>query len=124
EAEALLGGLHCGHTVLRLSGIYGPGRTRLLRLAAEPASWPAHNAWTNRIHRDDAAAFADFLIRRVLEREPVEDCYIVSDSEPVPQYTVLMWLAQQLGKSAPTSVVPAVAGGRRLDNARMLQSGF
>lgn len=124
EAEELLQGLRCGHTSLRLSGIYGPGRTRLLRLAADSASWPIQNPWTNRIHRDDAAAFLAFLIRRVLAGDAVQEHYIVSDSEPVPQYTVLLWLAQQLGKPVAGMVAPPVEGGKRLSNARMLQSGF
>ena len=124
EAEALLQDLPCGHTVLRLSGIYGPGRSRMLRLAADLAAWPADNRWTNRIHRDDAAAFIAFLIRRVLAGEAVQDCYIVSDSEPAPQYTVLQWLAQQLGHDGLAVVAPPAAGGKRLDNARMQQSGF
>ena len=124
EAEALLHALHCGHTALRLSGIYGPGRTRLLRLAADPATWPAQNAWTNRIHRDDAAAFIGFLVRRILANQPVEDCYIVSDSEPAPQYTVLLWLARQLGVDVSAVAVPTAAGSRPLGNARMLGTGF
>ena len=124
EAEALLQDLSCGHTVLRLSGIYGPGRTRMLRLAADPVAWPADNRWTNRIHRDDAAAFIAFLSHRVLAGEAVQDCSIVSDSEPAPQYTVLQWLAQQLGHDSSAVVVPPAAGGKRLDNARMQQSGF
>jgi len=124
EAESLLPAAGYGHTVLRLSGIYGPGRTRLLRLAADAGAWPARNAWTNRIHRDDAAAFVAFLIRRTLAGEAVHDRYVVSDSEPAPQYTVLMWLAQQLGKQVADIAVPPAAGGKRLSNARMLQSGF
>ncbi|HEX5539629.1 MAG TPA: NAD-dependent epimerase/dehydratase family protein, partial [Methylophilaceae bacterium] len=96
EAEALLAAFPCKGTVLRLSGIYGPGRTRMLRLAARPIDWPQANAWTNRIHRDDAACFIVSLITRALAHAPLQDCYIVSDSEPAPQYAVLMWLAQQL----------------------------
>lgn len=124
EAEALLAAYPKNSTVLRLSGIYGPGRTRMLRLAREPQAWPAHNPWTNRIHRDDAAAFITQLIARVLSQLPVQDCYIVTDSEPVPQYTVLQWLAQQLGIDADAMTVPPVSGGKRLSNARMLQTGF
>ncbi|MDP2247557.1 MAG: NAD-dependent epimerase/dehydratase family protein, partial [Nitrosomonadales bacterium] len=48
EAESLLNDLNIPATVFRLSGIYGPGRTRLIKLAATPSLWPAHNSWTNR----------------------------------------------------------------------------
>lgn len=124
EAERLLDDLPCGHTALRLSGIYGPGRNRLLALASAPDRWPAQNAWSNRIHRDDAAAFIAFLIRKVLDGLAVDDCYIVSDSRPAPQYEVLRWLAKQLGQASDGLPSPAASGGKRLSNARMLATGF
>lgn len=124
EAEALLSTFSGDSSVLRLSGIYGPGRTRLLRLAGEPQAWPAHNSWTNRIHRDDAADFIVLLIARALGQLPLHDCYIVTDSEPAPQYAVLLWLAQRLGIGVDAVIVPPVNGGKRLSNLRMLQTGF
>jgi len=124
QGERLLEDLPCGHTALRLSGMYGPGRNRLLVMAADPRQWPAQNAWSNRIHRDDAAAFIAFLIRKVLAGESVDDCYIVSDSHPAPQHEVLRWLAGQLGHAVPALPAPAPAGGKRLSNTRLLASGF
>lgn len=124
QGERLLEDLPCGHTALRLSGIYGPGRNRLLAMAADPRQWPAQNPWSNRIHRDDAAAFTTFLIRKVLAGASVDDCYIVSDSHPAPQHEVLRWLAGQLGHAVPAQPAPAPAGGKRLSNARLLASGF
>ena len=56
EAEQLLEALNCPTVALRLSGIYGEGRLRMIRLAQQ-LKWPEHNAWSNRIHRDDAARF-------------------------------------------------------------------
>jgi nucleoside-diphosphate-sugar epimerase len=124
QAEQLLGQLPCSTTVLRLSGIYGPGRTRLLEIAAHRERWPRQNAWSNRIHRDDAAAFAAFLIRRIRAGEPVQRCYIVSDSCPVPLHEVLAWLARYGGAHAAGLASQPVAGGKRLSNARMLATGF
>lgn len=124
QAEALLAGLPCPGTALRLSGIYGPGRTRLLSIAREPEAWPAQNSWTNRIHRDDAAAFIAFLIRRVFNREPVDDVYLVTDNRPVPQYEILQWLAGQLGVASAGIAAPPPADGKRLDNARLRGMGF
>lgn len=123
EAEQQLADLPCGHTALRLSGIYGPGRTRMLGLAADPTRWP-QNAWSNRIHRDDAAAFIVHLIHRVLSGTPVDDCYIVTDNKPVPQHEVLRWLAEQMGQHAGQTSSSVPAGGKRLSNARMLETGF
>ncbi|HWU82981.1 MAG TPA: NAD-dependent epimerase/dehydratase family protein [Methylophilaceae bacterium] len=124
QAEGLLQGLPCGTTVLRLSGIYGPGRTRMLRLAAEPERWPAENAWSNRIHRDDAAAFTAFLIERVAAGMPVEQLYLVTDDLPVPQQEVLRWIAGQLGVDVTQTPVMPVSGGKRLSNQRLRATGF
>ncbi|WP_047553407.1 SDR family oxidoreductase [Methylotenera sp. G11] len=122
EAEHLLQALPCGTTVLRLSGIYGPGRLRMLNLAKSPGHWPKQNTWSNRIHRDDAAAFIAFLIHQVLAGSTVQSCYIVTDSRPVPQYEVLSWLAAQLQMPKPAQL-PASAG-KRLSNSNMLATGF
>jgi nucleoside-diphosphate-sugar epimerase len=123
EAERLLAGLPCGHTALRLSGIYGPGRERMLSLAGCTEKWPQNN-WSNRIHRDDAAAFVMHLIHRVLNGAMIEDCYIVTDSCPVPQHEVLHWLADRMGHASGPAPSPAPSGGKRLSNACMLASGF
>jgi nucleoside-diphosphate-sugar epimerase len=122
SAERLLDGTSA--TILRLSGIYGPGRTRLLRLARAPETWPAANTWTNRIHRDDAAAFIAMLIGRVLDRRQIAPCYVVTDNMPAPQHEVLNWIAQQseITESLPAS--PPVAGGKRLSNQLMRDSGY
>ena len=126
EGEQLLQSLACGYTVLRLSGIYGPGRLRMINLAKAPDRWPPQNSWSNRIHRDDGAAFIVFLIRQVMAGQAIQNCYIVTDCKPTPQYEVLTWLAEQIGLPqfvAPTSVVSA-KGGKRLSNQSMLATGF
>jgi len=122
EAERLLKTLACGTTVLRLSGIYGPGRLRMLNLAKSPDNWPRQNIWSNRIHRDDAAAFIAFLIKQILAGNDVQDCYIVTDCKPVPQYEVLEWLALHL-HAEKAKPLPA-SGGKRLNNKALLASGF
>lgn len=122
EAEHLLDGLPA--TRLRLSGIYGPGRTRLIRLAQDPQKWPAQNSFGNRIHRDDAAAFIAFLVERVYGGAAVDSCYIVTDGHSTPQYEVLQWIAQRLGIESASIHVPPIKGGKRLGNTRMLSTGF
>ena len=128
EAEGLLNTLVCNTTVLRLSGIYGEGRLRMINLAQLPAGWPAQNSWSNRIHRDDAAAFMVFLVQQVLAGKNIEDCYIVTDSMPVPQHEVLLWLADRLGIEVPSHIAthsaPPIEGGKRLSNQTMLATGF
>ncbi len=109
-------------TALRLTGIYGPGRTRMVNMVQDLNRWPEENMWTNRIHRDDAAAFIVFLIALVLDKKPVEDCYIVTDSCPVSMFEVLTWIAQQLGLAVKD--MQAAQGGKRMSNQRMLATGF
>lgn len=122
EAERLLQTLPCNGTALRLSGIYGPGRLRMLNLAKTPGNWPRQNTWSNRIHRDDAAAFITFLIQQALVGVTPQACYIVTDSRPAAQYEVLDWLASQLHVNQPKLI--AVSGGRRLSNRFLLATGF
>ena len=124
QAEDVLTTLAIPGTALRLSGIYGPGRNRMIRLARDPQTWPAHNRWTNRIHRDDAARFIAFLVGRVQQGTPLAECYLVTDSRPVAYYEVLLWLATQMGVSTDQVKTPTAGGAKRLSNARMLSTGF
>lgn len=128
EAENLLATLSCNSTVLRLSGIYGNSRLRMINLARNPENWPADNSWSNRIHRDDAAAFIVFLVHQVLSGNKVQHCFIVTDSMPAPQHEVLHWLAAQLKTETEPNFLAntpvPVAGGKRLSNQAMLATGF
>ncbi|MDP1766616.1 MAG: SDR family oxidoreductase [Methylotenera sp.] len=123
EAESMLDSLHCNSTVLRLSGIYGAGRLRMINLAKSPENWPAQNSWTNRIHRDDAAAFMVFLVLQASADTPIQSCYIVTDSKPSSQYEVLNWIANQMQIKHQT-ITPVLEGGKRLSNQTMLNTGF
>lgn len=85
-------------TALRLAGIYGPGRTALIdrvRAGHGAPSAPVH--WTNRIHRDDAAAACVFLLERSFAGVPLPAAVIGSDGAPAPRHEVLAWLAAELG---------------------------
>ncbi len=106
--------------VLRLSGIYGPGRTWLLRrvLAGEPVQRdPPY--WTNRIHRDDAAA----LIAHLLQLPAPRPVYVGVDERPATLWEVMTWLAARLGAAPP---VAGAGGGsnKRLRNAAIKSTGF
>lgn len=125
EAENILkqAGKSWSYTALRLTGIYGPGRNRMVNLAANPSHWPTQNTFSNRIHRDDAAAFIVHLIQMFLNAQPIENCYVVTDNSPVSQYEVLHWIAAQMGTEL-TGAEPEVVGGKRMLNQRMLSTGF
>jgi len=65
EAESLLASRRSSVCLLRLAGIYGPGRLHLisqLRLGALRVS-RQHPHWGNRIHSDDAARLISQLVR-------------------------------------------------------------
>jgi nucleoside-diphosphate-sugar epimerase len=121
QAETLLKDMPHA-VVLRLTGIYGPGRNRLLHWASQPSLWPSENKWTNRIHRDDAAGFMLHLIQRYLANTPLQPCYIVTDQQPASMYEVLHYFAQRLGVATPAHT-PAVTG-RFFSNQRMLDTGY
>jgi nucleoside-diphosphate-sugar epimerase len=119
-----LGKSYTEHLVVaRISGIYGPGREGMIRLAGseglEVQQTPPF--YTNRIHRDDAAA----ALLHLLTIEDPQDLYIVSDDCPAARYEVLSWLAAELGNTAPSGLASENATrGKRVDNLRLRKSGF
>ena len=118
EAEELLysrlRGTGITPVVLRLGGIYGPGRTRLIdQVRGGTAVIPAASRFTNRIHRDDAAAAIVRLCTMDAVPGPV---YVGVDNEPAELGEVLGFLADELGLPRPASESASAAGGegRRL----------
>ncbi len=123
EMERLAGTCTKRLVVVRISGIYGPGRDRLIRLAAsdglEVQQVPP--AFTNRIHRDDAAA----ALKHLLEIDEPQGLYLAADDLPAPRYEVLAWLAAIQGHEPPKALVAENAGqGKRVSNRRLRESGF
>lgn len=109
--------------VVRISGIYGPGRERLIRLAAsdglEVQQFPP--TFTNRIHRDDAAA----ALKHLLEIDKPHALYAVTDDCPAPRYEVVDWLARVQGCASPRGLRDKTAvRGKRVSNQRLRDSGF
>ena len=109
--------------VVRISGIYGPGRERLIRLAAtdglEVQKFPPY--FSNRIHRDDAAA----ALKHLLEIDTPEAVYLASDDEPAARYEVVDWLAKIQSCTSPKGLTSEKAsGGKRVSNQRLRDSGF
>jgi nucleoside-diphosphate-sugar epimerase len=90
--------LATGGYVVRLSGLYGPGRSVLLRkfLSGE-ARIEDRPRWINQIHRDDAARalFHLFAVRA----EP--GIYNVSDNTPATQRDVYGWMAEFFSRALP-----------------------
>ncbi|KAD3515088.1 NAD-dependent epimerase/dehydratase family protein [Arthrobacter yangruifuii] len=124
EAEQLLHDRRPDAVVLRLSGIYGPGRTRLIdSVTSGTAVVPDGSQLTNRIHRDDAAAAIVHLATRVSAPAPL---YVGVDMEPVELADVLGFLAAELGRELPPAgeTSSSRGGNRRLSNRRLRSTGF
>lgn len=127
EAEALLRSRVPGAVLARLSGVYGPGRERLIeqvrggtaRLAPVEGSSPH----TNRIHRDDAAAA---LVHLATLDDPAPT-YLVTDDEPARLDDVSAFLAAELGVPEPLRAESdgrQGAGDKRLSNALLRSTGW
>ncbi|MFC8302590.1 SDR family oxidoreductase [Specibacter sp. NPDC057265] len=125
EAEETLLRLIPNAAVLRLSGIYGPGRTREIdRVRQGVASIPSTPEFTNRIHRDDAAAA---LVHLATMQEWPETVYIGVDNLPVDRREVVEFLASSLGVAVPEAADSSPgqeARGKRLRNSRLRGTGF
>ncbi len=124
-------------TIVRLGGIYGPGRSWLIdrvrrggRCHCDPPRF------TNRIHRDDAAHAIAHLVDLAVDRAPrrsLADIYTLVDHEPAAECEVMEWLAKRIGAPPverisgsesfdPTSSLRAT--GKRCRNARLLSEGY
>lgn len=103
-------------SVVRFSGIYGPGRERLINQVRDGFYAPeTPQVYTNRIHRDDAAGVLAFLTERALGGTSLEDIYLASDGESAPLHDVMAWLARRLNVT-PSQTAPSST--RRRSNKR------
>lgn len=102
-------------TSVRFSGIYGPGRERLLRQVEAIAAGdpPPAPGWTNRIHRDDCVRILHFIGERWLNQDLVPPVVVGTDTLPSLNTAVLNWLGQEMGKPLALHE-PDIAPGKRL----------
>lgn len=113
-------------TILRLGGIYGPGRTRLIeRVRAGQAQIAEGAPFTNRIHLDDAAG----ALAHLLSLAEPERLYLGVDHEPARLPKVIRWLAEQTRAALPavgpdSSTATARESGKRCRNDRLVRSGY
>lgn len=134
RAEQLVFDAGLPATALRLGGIYGPGRYMLVRKAQAilegNTPWPAP-AWTNRIHRDDAARMIVFLVNRALNGTLLDRIYAGVDNEPALNVDVLRFILREMQGRAiddidldEVSAANVATGGKRIGNARIRALGF
>lgn len=123
EAEQVIQESGFIHSSVRFSGIYGPGRNRLIeQVKQQRASASPH--YTNRIHADDCAGVLAHLIE-LQHKQDLAPVYLATDSSPTPMVEVVSWIAGQLG------VVDFLAhdavnerGNKRISNQGLLATGY
>lgn len=128
--------LEAGGTVGRLAGIYGPGRSVLLKhflqgisaidLRTEFPPTP-DGRWINQIHATDAASAILHLLD--LPAEQAERLFNISDSTPLTQRDLYTRLAAKFSRPLPPEAPPDASRKRgwthkRVSNARLLATGW
>lgn len=130
EGETLIRDTGIG-TCIRFSGIYGPDRLRMInRVAAGQGSKEISTAYTNRIHVEDCAAVIAHLVECVQRGQTLEQIYLASDCGPATSTEVERFIAETLGLvieqsgSSASAAVNRIAGSKRCNNKRLLDSGY
>jgi nucleoside-diphosphate-sugar epimerase len=115
EAERLLLAAGFPATVVRLAGIYGPGRTRLIDEVRSGAATCADGPpqYANRIHIADCAG----ALRHLIDRPDADGVWLGVDCEPGDRSAVLDWLADRMGVPRPRRVRTAGAQGSGVDRS-------
>ncbi len=121
--------LEAGGIAARLAGIYGPGRSVLLRkfLSGEAVIEEDGRRFINQIHRDDAARAIFHLV--TMEDFPVGEIFNVADSVTLSQLEVYQGLARIFEKDLPPSG-PRDLNRKRgwthknVSNAKLLGTGW
>lgn len=124
EQVALSSGLPA--SIVRLTGIYGPGRSDLSNRVRQGYSVAVEPPlYGNRIHSDDAAGLLAYLLNADSQGAELEDCYLGVDDAPAPLAEVVQWMRGYLGVThweEGSSV--RRSGSKRCSNARARALGW
>jgi nucleoside-diphosphate-sugar epimerase len=103
-------------TIARLAGIYGPGRSFLLKqlLAGKAVIDPKRDRFVNQAHRDDIAAALLLLVRA-----GVPEIFNVVDDQPILLSECYRWLAEELNRQLPATGVAITNRKRGNSNKRV-----
>lgn len=120
--EMLLAAARAGTSacLLRLSGLYGPGRDGILDRVrtGRLALGPGDDAWMSFCHRDDAVAF----VAAAIENGETGAVYHGTDAEPALRRDVVSWISQALGILPHRDEAPWSGSNRRVVSARTRRS--
>jgi nucleoside-diphosphate-sugar epimerase len=106
-----------GGTIARLAGIYGPGRSALLRkfLSGEARLENGGGRYQNQAHRDDMVA-ALFLLATLPNESGIVN---ITDNEPLTQWECYAWLAATFKRALPPEIVTPLERKRGTSNKRV-----
>lgn len=128
EGESTVRELSSRSTVVRFSGIYGPGRGRFLRKVRDGFTPTIdERLYTNRIHRDDCIGVLEFLIRRSLAGDALSPTYVATDTRSAAQSEVVAWMREQMGMPAlpgPAPSVPIRLRGKQCSSRLLQEQGY
>jgi nucleoside-diphosphate-sugar epimerase len=125
EAEEVV--LGHGGIVVRLAGIYGPGRSSLLRkfVAGQAQMDAATERFINQVHRDDIASALFFLLNRTIESQKRAEAegaiFNIVDDQPTVQRECYEWLAARLHRPLP-GVATSPPARRRGDSDKRVSN--
>lgn len=106
---------HCAAVVLRVAGIYGPGRNPLDWITSGRVG-PSHR-YVNLIHVEDLAA----ICLAALERGMPGEAYNVSDGTPRTWNEICETVQSKWNIVLTASEQPDSTGGKRISNAKLLR---
>jgi nucleoside-diphosphate-sugar epimerase len=115
---------HAG-IVARVAGIYGPGRSALLRkfLAGDAVIDATSDRFSNQVHRDDIAAALLLLTRHYVRAPRLQNSHLrvfnVADGNPLPVRECYAWLARQFQRPLPPESATALPRKRGNSNKRV-----
>ncbi|MCP1198841.1 NAD-dependent epimerase/dehydratase family protein [Notoacmeibacter sp. MSK16QG-6] len=117
--------------ILRLAGIYGPGRNQMVKITEGKARRIVKPGQVfNRIHVDDIAGATAHLLRR-----RARGVWNLTDDEPAPPQDVIEYAATLMGVEPPPAIDFATADlspmarsfygdNKRVSNAKLRQAGY
>jgi nucleoside-diphosphate-sugar epimerase len=110
--------------ILRLTGIYGPGRTRSVEAFRKDRIWyhPDRSFYLNKIHVEDIAR----AVVRLDRKQPVGEVFNLSDPNPPERKQFYRWLSERMNRPVPdpSGDVPR-SGNKRVSSLKLRrQTGF
>lgn len=110
--------------VLRLAGIYGPDRNRIMDIRQEKITAEGLDSFLNLIHLEDVVG----SVLHLLEQGNPRNIYLGVDHEPVLKRDLVNWIADRLGipvaPSFQKSQFNRDFGGKRCQNGKLLEAGY